>query len=337
MSTDSLPAISVLTLGGTIASVPDTAGEGAVPSMSAGHLVRSVPALAQVADVRAVSFRQAPSGELTLADLFALAAEVERQVDAGARGVVITQGTDTLEETAFALDLLCALDAPVIVSGAMRTPSLPGADGPANLLASVQVATCAEARGIGCAVVVNDEIHAARFVQKTHASSPAAFRSPLTGPLGWVSEGRPRIASRPAPRPHLPIPEGTPPARVALLKLALGDDTRLLGHIAGAGYDGLVVEAYGGGHVPESFAAQLDDLAGRMPVVLASRTGAGEGLRETYGFPGAEIDLLSRGLLSAGALDGLKARLLLALVLTRGAGQEEIGRAFADAGYGGPA
>lgn len=337
MSTDSLPGVTVLTLGGTIASVPDTTGEGAIPSLTADDLVRSVPALAKVADVRAVSFRQAPSGELTLADLFALAAEVQRHIDAGARGVVITQGTDTLEETAFTLDLLCARDAPVIVTGAMRNPSLPGADGPANLLASIQVATSEEARGIGCAVVFNDEVHAARFAQKTHTSSPAAFRSPLTGPVGWVSEGRPRIATRPAPRPHLPVPEGTPPARVVLLKLALGDDTGLLDHMASAGYDGLVVEAYGGGHVPESFAAPLDDLAARMPVVLASRTGAGEGLRETYGFRGGEVDLLSRGLVSAGALDALKARLLLALLLTRGAGKEEIGRAFAAAGYGGHA
>lgn len=337
MSTDSPPALAVLTLGGTIASVPDTAGEGAKPSLTADDLVTSVPALAKVADVRAMSFRQAPSGELTLADLFALAAEVQRHIDAGARGVVITQGTDTLEETAFTLDLLCARDAPVIVTGAMRNPSLPGADGPANLLASAQVATCEEARGIGCAVVFNDEIHAARFVQKTHTSSPAAFGSPLTGPIGWVSEGRPRIATRPAPRPYLPIAEGTPPARVALLKLALGDDTLLLGHVAGAGYDGLVLEAYGGGHVPESFAAPLHDLAGRMPVILASRTGAGEGLRETYGFPGGEVDLLSRGLISAGALGGLKARLLLALLLTRGAARADIEQAFAAAAYGGSA
>lgn len=337
MPTDSLPAVAVLTLGGTIASVPESTGEGAKPTLTADDLVTSVPALGKVADVRASSFRQFPSGELTLSDLFALAAEAHRQVDAGARGVVVTQGTDTLEETAFALDLLCAMNAPVIVTGAMRNPGLPGADGPANLVAAAQVATCEDARGIGCAVVFNDEIHAARFVQKTHTSNPAAFRSPLTGPIGWVTEGRPRIVTRPAHRPHLPVSENARPARVALLRLALGDDTRLLEHVEIAGYDGLVLEAYGGGHVPERFAAPLHDLARRMPVVLASRAGAGEGLRETYGFPGGEIDLLNRGLISAGALDGLKARLLLALMLTRGAGRDEIAQTFATAAYGGPA
>ncbi|MGH3318572.1 MAG: asparaginase [Streptosporangiaceae bacterium] len=327
--------VAVLTMGGTIASVPDASGPGAKPTLTADDLVAAVPGLDKVADVRGLSFRQFPSPELTLSDLFALAAEARRQVDAGARGIVVTQGTDTLEETAFALDLLYDLDPPVVITGAMRNPSLPGADGPANLLAAVQVAASEAARGVGVLVVFNDEIHAARFVRKTHTSNPATFRSAPTGPIGWVSEGRVRLAARPAPYPRLPVAEDAPPATVALVRLVLGDDPRLLDCAASGGYDGVVVEAYGGGHVPERFVAPLADLAARMPVVLASRTGSGEMLRETYGFPGGELDLLSRGLVSAGTLDGLKARLLLTLLLTRGADRDRIDDAFAAVGFGG--
>lgn len=335
MATGAQPAVTVLTLGGTIASVPDASSEGAKPSLTAEDLVAGVPGLADVADVHATSFRQAPSGELTLRDLFALAAEARRRVEAGAQGVVVTQGTDTLEETAFALDLLCALDAPVVVTGAMRAPHLPGADGPANLLAAVRVATWPEARGLGCLVVFNDEIHAARFVQKTHTSNPATFASALTGPIGWISEDRPRLAARPWPRPGLPVREDAPPASVPLLTLALGDDTGLLEHVRDGGYDGLVLEAYGGGHVPERFVEPLTELATRIPVVLASRTGSGEILRKTYGFAGGERDLLSRGLIGAGALDGLKARLLLAILLTRSASRDQVTETFAAVGFGG--
>lgn len=335
MMGDTLPTVAVLTLGGTIASVPDAGAEGAKPSLTAEDLIAAVPNLADVADIRGTSFRQAPSGELTVGDLFALAAQARREVEAGARGVVITQGTDTLEESAFALDLLWDMDAPVVVTGAMRTPRLPGADGPANLLAAVRVAAGPEARKLGCLVVLNDEIHAARFVQKTHTSNPSTFRSPLTGPIGWVSEDRTRVAAQPGARPRFPVAEGTRPCSAPLLTLALGSDLRLLEQVSGAGFDGLVIEAYGGGHVPERMVAPLTELAGRIPVVLTSRTGSGEMLRKTYGFSGGEIDLLSRGLISAGALDGLKARLLLIVLLTRGADRTQVLEAFAAVGYGG--
>jgi L-asparaginase len=327
--------VDVLAMGGTIASVAGGTGPGVSPSLTAGDLLAAVPALARAADVRGCSFRQFPSSELVLSDLFALAAEIRRRAGEGAEGIVVTQGTDTLEETAFALDLLCEPGIPVAVTGAMRNPGMPGADGPANLLAAVQVAASTQARGLGVTVVFNDEIHAARFVRKTHTSNTATFRSPLTGPLGWISEGRVSIAARPAEYPRVPVPADARPAAVALVKLVLGDDMGGITHVAQGSYDGLVVEAYGGGHVPARFAGPLAALAARIPVVLASRTGAGEMLRQTYGFPGGEMDLLGRGLISAGALDGLKARLLLALLLT--SGNASIADSFAAIGFGGAA
>src|SRR5215208_1910468 len=123
---------------------------------------------------------------------------------------------------AFVLDLLVDTDAPVVVTGAMRNPTLPGAEGPANLLTSVQVAISEAARGVGTVVVLNDEIHAARFPQKTHTSNPATFRSPLTGPIGYVSEDNVRIATPPVGRHHVDLPEETQDRPVALYTVALG-------------------------------------------------------------------------------------------------------------------
>jgi L-asparaginase len=221
-----------------------------------------------------------------------------------------------MEETSFALELLVDADRPIVVTGAMRNPTLAGADGPANLLAAVQVAASPDAVALGTLVVANDEIHAARFVRKTHTSSPSSFQSPGAGPLGWIIEGRARIFFRVAKLQGIPrrAPDAVP--AVALLTSVLGDDARLVTTLEDLGYAGLVLEGFGGGHVPRVVVAALSDLAARRPVVLASRTGSGEVLRDTYGYAGAERDLLGRGLISAGFLNGPKARILLSLLLS---------------------
>jgi L-asparaginase len=322
-----IPKVTVFSMGGTISSV-DAGGKGVEPTLTGEALVSDVPEIAEVAEVSAVSFRQAASGELTVDDLVELASEITNRVDAGASGVVITQGTDTIEETSFVLDLLVDREAPVVVTGAMRNPTLPGADGPANLLAAIQVASSDAARGLGALVVLNDEIHAARFVRKAHTSNPATFSSHPVGPVGWVSEGVPRVVLRPTGRHKVTLSEDAQDGRVALLTIALGDDGRLLPTVEREGYAGLVIEAMGGGHVPSVMVEALEELAGEMPVILASRTKAGEVLHSTYGFVGSETDLLERGLINAGPLDGLKARLFLTLLLRSGATREEIKDAF---------
>src|ERR687886_79747 len=236
-----LPEVVVLSLGGTISST-DAGGSGVEPTLTGEALVEDVPEIAEIAEVSAESFRQVPGSELTLEDLIELSTQIKSHIDEGSKGVVVTQGTDTIEETAFVLDLLVDTHAPVVVTGAMRNPTLPGAEGPANLLASVQVAVSEAVRGVGTVVVLNDEIHAARFVQKTHTSNPATFRSPLSGPIGWVSEGNPRIATRPVGRHHVVLPSETQDRPVALYTVALGDDGRLLSAVRQLGYEGLVVE-----------------------------------------------------------------------------------------------
>jgi L-asparaginase len=323
-----LPKVTVLSLGGTISSTQREGGSGVAPSLTGGALVEDVPEISEVAKVTAESFRQVPGSELTLDDLVELSVEIEGRIAGGATGVVITQGTDTIEETSFVLDLLVDREEPVVVTGAMRNPTLPGAEGPANLLASVQVAVSEEARGLGAVVVLNDEIHAARFVRKTHTSNPATFRSAFAGPVGWISENNVRIATRPTSRHHISLPEGSLDRPVALHTVGLGDDSRLLEQVDRLGYEGLVIEALGGGHVPSPVAEPLGNLASQMPVILASRTGGGEVLKNTYGFTGSETDLLERGLIGAGMLDGPKARLYLSLLLRSGTSGEKIVEGF---------
>ncbi|HEV3186732.1 MAG TPA: asparaginase [Acidimicrobiales bacterium] len=314
------PRVTVYSLGGTIASTKsDESTGGVTPQLGAADLVAVIPELRDVADVTAVTFRQQPSGDLTFADLIELARAIEQSFDEGVDGVVVTQGTDTLEETAFALDVLVRRPQPVVVTGAMRNSTVASPDGSANVLGSVRVAASSQAKGLGTLVVFSDEIHAARFVRKTHTSSLATFRSPSCGPLGWLVEDRVRVVLRVGRYADVgAIPEGDVPA-VALIKCSLGDDARVLDQLASLGYTGVVVEAFGGGHVPARVVASLENLAALMPVVLASRTGSGEVLSETYGFPGSERDLLSRGLISAGLLDGPKARVLLGFILSTGA------------------
>lgn len=313
MAVASPVVITVFFLGGTI-SMSGTSS--AVARLGGDALLASVPGLTDLGvelDVR--DFRRMPSASFTFADLLELVEQAE-QAEQAPDGVVVVQGTDTIEETAFLADLLWSADAPFVVTGAMRTPAMAGADGPANLLAAITVAADESARGRGALAVLNDEIHAARFVAKRHTSSPAAFESPDTGPIGRVVEGVPVFRYDVPRRPALTRPSRID-VHVPLLVATVGDDGALLDGI-GAGCAGLVVAGFGVGHVPEAWVERLGALAQRMPVVLASRIGAGPVLTRTYGAPGSETDLRNRGLLTCGHLTAYQARLLLLLLLSNG-------------------
>jgi L-asparaginase len=308
-----LPRLLFLSLGGTITMIP-SAGGGITPKLGAAELVASVPELSEVASIEARSPFKLPSPSLDPGKLVEVARLINEEFASGCDGVVVIQGTDTIEESAFLLDLLVRSDKPVVVTGAMRGADAPGADGPANLLSSALVAASPGARGMGVLVVVNYDIHAARFVQKSHTALPSAFLSPLVGTLGLVAERTPRFYVSVPPTPSLPAEDG-PPAPVALLKMAMGDDGRLLRSLPGLGYRGAVIEGMGAGHVHADAAPIVGELASVMPVVLASRSMTGPVFSQTYGYPGGEIDLIRRGAIPSGYLSGLKARLLLGLTL----------------------
>lgn len=321
-------SVSVISLGGTIAGATRPGQVGVAPTLNAADLLGAVPGLAHTGiEVAAHSFRQLPGGSLGFADLRELSELIEKEIDGGADGVVVTQGTDTIEETAFFLDLTVDRAAPVVVTGAMRNPSLAGPDGPGNLLAAIRVAADPAAGGMGCLVVFADEVHAGRWVRKTHTTALSTFRSPNAGPIGHVVEDvrfHHRLDRLPTIEPG-PALDGL---RVPVWPAVLGDDGAVLKLLNG-GIDGLVVAGFGAGHVPQATVAALTDLGARVPVVLTSRAGAGPVLTRTYSAPGSEQDLLGRGLINAGYLDPYKSRLLLLLLLSNGASAQVIDAGFA--------
>lgn len=324
----SLPRILLLTTGGTIAMTPGADG-GIAPTLDAGDLVAAVPRLADVAALEVESFSNKPGASLTLRDLADLAGRIDAGHARGCRGAVVVQGTDTIEETAFGLELLTRAGCPIVVTGAMRGAAAPGADGPANLLAAVSVAASPAAAGLGALVVLGDQVHAARHAQKSHTSLPCAFTSPASGPLGLVSEGRLQLHARLAALPPVPRPTLAETPAIALLRITLDDDGRLLPALPQLGYRGAVIEAMGAGHVPARLAPLIGDLARHMPVVLSTRVAAGPVLQASYAFPGSEMDLLARGAIPGGSFGGLKACLLLRLLLAAGLTGASLAREFA--------
>ncbi|MFF0201809.1 asparaginase [Streptomyces sp. NPDC005017] len=321
--------VAVYSLGGTIAMTTDPATGGVVPALSAHDLLAAVPGLdGHGIDLRVHDFRRVPGASLTFDDLTELGAAVDKTLAGGdVDGVVITQGTDTIEETAFFLDLHHGHEQPIIVTGAMRNPTMAGPDGPANLYAAVLAASDPQLRGAGALVVLNDEIHAARHVRKSHTTSPSALTSPGAGPIGRIAEDQVRLT---AALPHRYGPLTRPRSRevrVGLYTVSLGDDGELLAAWDGR-CDGLVVAAFGVGHVPQRLVESLERLAARVPVVLSSRIGNGPVLTRTYSFPGSEKDLISRGLIPAGNLGPYQARLLLHGLLAQDANRETITEKF---------
>ncbi|MBW7922667.1 MAG: asparaginase [Rubellimicrobium sp.] len=310
------PRVEIIALGGTIACAPQGAGGGVAPGLTAAELTAAVPALADVAAVGARNLANVPSTEIDLPLLLRLAQAIRTHETEGVAGVVVTQGTDTIEESAFVLDVLHGGAIPVVVTGAMRNPSLPGADGPANLLAAVTCAAAPSCRDLGAFVAFDDMLHAGAWVQKRNTSTTGAFWSPA--PLGWMAEGVPALYARPARRAALEVPAGAAVPFVPILKPGLSDPPHLVQAALDAGAAGLVLDLAGGGHVHSSWLDVLTGAARRIPVVFCSRTRGGRVLSCTYGQVGGEIDLMARGLTGSGDLDALKARLLLVLLLMAG-------------------
>lgn len=314
--------IAVIGLGGTIAM--RSSGSGAVPSLAAEDLVDLLPENAASLVGHVENFRQVPGAHLELEDLVALAARI-RELDENGMvgGFVVVQGTDTIEETVFALEILYGGSAPVVVTGAMRHAGQVSADGAANISNALYLAASAEAAGRGAMVCFNDEVHAAWAVQKTSATNAAAFSSPGFGPVGHVIEGRARFLCNVQRWPSVRA-DHLVSAKVAIVTACLGEGPELVDAVGQGSYTGLVVQATGAGHLHHSWVEPLERLAAKMPVVLATRVSRGPVLSKTYAFPGSESDLLSRGLISAGFLCASKARILLSLALGAGMNRQEI-------------
>ncbi len=306
--------VVVFTTGGTIAMKPDPAGCGVVPAVSGADLLEAVPGLKDLCNVEVREFSNIPSCQMTPQRMLELACQVARaQKEGDVQGVVITHGTDTIEESAYLLDTVLCDEKPVVFTAAMRAASDTSADGPANIACAVRTALDDAARGLGVVVVLNEQIHAAAEVTKTHAANPAAFASPWWGPLGYVDADRVIIARRPAVRRHF-----CPPAlggEVYLLKMCAGCDASVLDMLIERRAAGFVVEGFGRGNVPPLVQqAMLRAVRLGIPVVLTTRCGAGRPYY-AYGYEGGGKIFHENGIIFAGDTSGPKARLRLMLAL----------------------
>jgi L-asparaginase len=304
--------IRYLGFGGTIASVAVPGTTEARPALTAAEVLAGVPQLRELAEIEPRDFATIASYAVTVGHMLALAQEAAQAFEEGCDAVVITHGTDTIEETAYALALMLPRDHSVVLTGALRNPSLPSPDGAANLLAACRVAATPGTAALGPLVVLNDEVHAARFATKMHTSRPSTFASPGAGPLGEIVEGRVDLWFRPLWEDYLGRPESLEGHSVELIRVAAGIDDSLMRAAIAKQPDGIVLEGFGGGHLPLSLLPALDDaLAEGIAVVIATRGVAGPNLERTYRLEGAETDLIERGALTAGALAGHKVRLRL--------------------------
>lgn len=320
MSENGSRTVRLLAAGGTIAMQ----GERAVPALDAAQLIEQLPGL-QAERIRAESVLALPSAQMTPAQALDLASRAASAAAAG-EGVVITTGTDTMEEVAVLCSLLHGGEPPIAITGANRPASGPGADGPANLVDAVALARSPQAAGLGAVVVFGGEIHAGMTVRKVDSTGPAAFGSPGAGLLGRIVERRVWLHAKPI-RPRTVKPE-TLDARVEIVIAALGDDGRLL-RSAADGADGLVVVALGAGHLTPGMLAELRAATERIPVVMTCRPDRSSMLFATYGFEGDESDLRSSGAICAPFLSAQAARIALLCCLGAGLDRDAVASLFA--------
>ena len=315
--------IGILFTGGTISMRLDPATGAAVPALGAEDILAQVPGIREVTQIEIEDFARLPGPHVTPDEMWRLANRTAAWLErAEIDGVVITHGTDTIEETAYLLDLVLTSDKPVVLVGAMRTMSDPSWDGPANLLAAVRVASSPASRGRGVLVAMDEQILPAREARKVHTESAGSFATPEFGPLGVVDAGNVIYRRAPMPRPVWRDPAAAAGLRVRRLETRIelvqtytGMTRRLIDVVVGDGAKGVALIGYGRGNVPPSIVpAVRDAVAGGVLVTVSSRCVAGR-VRPRYGYAGGGLDLVQSGAILAGDLSGAKARLLQMVVL----------------------
>lgn len=306
-------AVVILATGGTIASRPGQSG--VVASVSGDDLVAAVPDLADERPLEVRDLLRVNAFALTVGQVVEIArAARDAAREPAVTGVVVTHGTDTMEESAYLTDLLHAGDEPIVFTGAQRHAGSAGGDGPANLLGAVRVARCRAARGIGAVIALEGRIDAAREVTKVNTYALRAFGSPGAGPVGEVGAGGVRMRGRAGRRPTNLADLDTVVPEVALVKLVVGlDDAPIRAAIDG-GARGVVLEGFGLGNAnPAVLGAVEDAIAAGVVVLVTSRCPEGA-VHPVYGNGGGH-DLARAGAHMAGDLRGPKARILLMAAL----------------------
>jgi L-asparaginase len=299
---------------------------GAKLALDAGDLVAAVPGLEDPDEIESETVVNLPSAHLSLADQLTIC-RAARDAARNGIGVVVTHGTDTLEETAMLCDVVHDSDAPIVFTGAIRAASAAGADGPANLADAISVARSEEAKGQGVLVVFGGEIHHARCARKTDTTSLTAFSSPQTGLLGRVTEGRATFWTS-VPRNEALDPPGLD-QRVLIVPTTAGDDGTLARAALASEPDGLVVGTLGAGHLHPDLLQLWAEASERIPVIAYCRPERGVVLTGTYGFAGSERELRESKIIPAAFLSPQAARMKLLACLASGLSIEETRAAFA--------
>jgi L-asparaginase len=312
-----LPRVRLVATGGTIAMRRDPAQGGAAPAASGATLLAAVPDIASIVHLDVEEFSNIPSEHMTPAVWLRLAARLDQIVQSeGVDGIVVTHGTDTMEETAFFLDLTLRGDLPVVLTGAQRPASAPNADGPGNLRDAIRVAACPQSRGRGVMIVMYGEIHTAREAIKAATEDLDAFDSHSGSDLGRVRGGQVYFDRDVPPRHYLPLP-GTLP-RVDIIPMYAGADAAALQAALARGATGLVIAAVGAGNVNRAlFDGIKEALRQGVAVVIATRVSYGL-VRPLYAYAGGGVSLREAGAILAGDLVPQKARVLLMLALAAG-------------------
>jgi len=314
--------VAIVFTGGTISMRLDPEAGGNVPALDGAAIVAATPGLAEVAEIVPLDRGLTPASHFTFKQLFAIAADLRAALeDPTIDGAVVVQGTDTIDETAFFFDLLHESPKPLVVTGAMRSASETGYDGPGNLLDAVRCAAAPALADQGCLVVLAGSIHPADDVLKMHASSITTFQSPNLGPIGHVERGRVVVARRRTARRRVTTDRAGEP--VLLLTAVVASNGALLEAARALDPVGVVIEATGAGNTNpgllEACRRAMDD---GIPVVLTTRTPSGRA-GTGYAFPGGGATWAQAGAILAGYLGGPKARIALALGI--GAGLDSAG------------
>ena len=319
--------IAIIFNGGTISMKIDEKIKAAVPSLSADEIMSMIPGVEDYAEIEAYTFSSMPSPHMTLETMLKLSEFTTELVERDdIDGVVITHGTDTLEETAYLLDLTVKTKKPVVVTGAMRSCSELGYDGPFNLATSICTAISDEAVGRGVLVCFNGELNSASEVTKANSMALNAFRTPNFGPIGIVDNDN-VIFYRDAN--HLEKYDVSKiEKQVALIKCVVDMDSSYIDYLIEKGYGGIVIEALGRGNVPPKMVEGIKKaIELEIPVVVVSRCFEGR-VFESYGYEGGGKQLKNLGVIFGDTLPGQKARIKLILAINSGMNIHEVAKVF---------
>lgn len=306
--------VAVIFTGGTISMKIDEKLQAAIPSLSSDEVIAKVTGIEAKADLEIINLGKYPGPHITPQLMMEISQKTEELLKIEEiAAVVITHGTDTLEETAYFLDLIINSSKPVIVTGAMRNSSELGYDGPANLAAAICTAISEGSKNKGVLVVMNNEVNAASEVSKTHTLSLDTFKSMDFGPLGIVDQDEVIYYRELKKRQYIPTTKVE--THVALIKAAVGMNSDFIYYGIQSGVKGFVIEGMGRGNVPPEMVQGIKEAIEKgIPVVLVSRCPKGRVL-DSYGYSGGGRELRDLGVILGDNLSGQKARIKLMLVL----------------------